>query len=94
MIGFVKNKKLILMMVVPHRCSARVRRHPCHTLAHRRPLRNHSVVGPIALASDISVPGETHSTENYGIALFQSLPICSNDELSPVQQGSPSLSGE
>lgn len=89
-----KIKKLILTILVPHRFFARVRRHPCHTFAHRRPLRDHFVVGPIALASDFSVPGETHSTENYGITLFQSLPICSDDKLSPVQQGSPSLSGE
>lgn len=79
-------------MALSIRCSSRIRHHACHPFAHCLPLRDHPIVGPIAFAPNISVPGETDPAEDYGVAFLPSDSIRVDDQLSTVQQGSPALS--
>lgn len=51
-------------------------------------------MGPIALATDISVLGETYTAENHGVAFLPSDSIRVDDQLPAVQQGGPALSSQ
>lgn len=74
------DKKVLLI-----RCPSRVRHHSCHPFAHCLPLRDHPIMGPIALASDIPILGETDPAENHGVAFLPSDSIRVDDQLSAVQ---------
>lgn len=75
-----------------YRCSTRVRYHPCYPSADRLSMRDDLDLGPAALASGVSVPGQTDPAKDHGGTLFTSHTLCFDGQLPTVPKGNATQS--